>query len=44
MLHLIVTGRDAPPEFIDYADLVSKIENVKHPYDEGIRAQKGIEF
>ena len=44
MLHLIVTGRDAPPAFIEYADLVSEIQNVKHPYDEGIRAQKGIEF
>ena len=44
MLHLIVTGRDAPPEFIDYADLVSEIQKVKHPYDEGILAQKGIEF
>lgn len=44
MLHLIVTGRDAPPEFIAYADLVSEMRKVKHPYDEGIRAQKGIEF
>jgi cob(I)alamin adenosyltransferase len=44
MLHLIITGRDAPPELIDYADLVSEIQKVKHPYDEGIKAQKGIEF
>ncbi|MBN1426737.1 MAG: cob(I)yrinic acid a,c-diamide adenosyltransferase [Anaerolineae bacterium] len=45
MLHLVITGRDAPPELIDYADLVSAIEAVKHPFEEqGIQAQKGVEF
>lgn len=43
-LHLIVTGRDAPPELIEYADLVTEMREVKHPYREGIRAQAGIEF
>ena len=45
MLHLIITGRDAPPELIAYADLVTEMRNVKHPLEtQGIRAQKGIEF
>jgi cob(I)alamin adenosyltransferase len=45
MLHLVITGRDAPPELIDYADLVTEMRLVKHPYhDQGIRAQAGIEY
>jgi cob(I)alamin adenosyltransferase len=45
MLHLIITGRDAPPALIDYADLVTEMREVKHPYrEQGIKAQKGIEF
>ncbi len=45
MLHLIITGRDAPQELIDVADLVTEMREVKHPLrDQGIRAQKGIEF
>ena len=45
MLHLVITGRDAPAELVDYADLVSEIKAIKHPYDEqGIKAQKGVEF
>jgi cob(I)alamin adenosyltransferase len=45
MLHLVITGRDAPPELVDYADLVSEVRVVKHPYeDQGIKAQKGVEF
>ncbi len=43
-LHLIITGRDAPPELIEYADLVTEMKLVKHPYDQGIKAQPGIEF
>ncbi len=44
-LHLIITGRDAPPELIDYADLVTEMTLVKHPLrDQGIKAQPGIEF
>jgi cob(I)alamin adenosyltransferase len=44
MLHLIITGRNAPPELVAYADLVSEITKVKHPFDVGIQAQAGIEF
>jgi len=43
-LHLIITGRNAPDALIDYADLVTRMEKVKHPYDEGISAKPGIEF
>ncbi len=45
MLHVIITGRYAPQELIDYADLVTEMREVKHPYkDQGIKAQPGIEF
>ena len=45
MLHLIITGRYAPQALIDYADLVTEMTEVKHPYrDQGISAQPGIEF
>ncbi|MDE3078293.1 MAG: cob(I)yrinic acid a,c-diamide adenosyltransferase, partial [Chloroflexota bacterium] len=43
-MHVVVTGRDAPPELVEFADLVSDIQEVKHPYKSGVRAQKGIEF
>jgi len=42
--HVVVTGRDAPPELIEAADLVSEVVKVKHPMDAGIRAQQGIEW
>jgi cob(I)alamin adenosyltransferase len=42
--HVVVTGRDAPPELLEVADLVSEVVKVKHPMDEGIRAQQGIEW
>ena len=45
MLHVIITGRNAPQELIDFADLVTEMRAIKHPYvDQGIRAQPGIEF
>ena len=45
MLHVIITGRNAPQELIDFADLVTEMRVVKHPYaDQGIKAQPGIEF
>lgn len=45
MLHLIVTGRDAPPALIAAADLVTEMRAIKHPFaEQGIRAQQGIEF
>ena len=43
-LHIIVTGRDAPRELVDAADLVTEMTEIKHPFQAGIRAQKGIEF
>lgn len=43
-LHIVVTGRDAPKELIEVADLVTEMTEVKHPFQAGIRAQKGIEF
>jgi cob(I)alamin adenosyltransferase len=43
-MHLVITGRDAPQSFMDYADLVTEMQKIKHPYDEGITAQPGVEF
>jgi len=43
-LHIVVTGRDAPKDLIEAADLVTEMTEVKHPFQAGIRAQKGIEF
>jgi cob(I)alamin adenosyltransferase len=43
-LHVIITGRDAPQELIDYADLVTEMREIKHPYKKGLKAQPGIEF
>ncbi len=41
---LILTGRNAPKEIIDVADVVNEVSFLKHPYDKGIYARKGIEF
>lgn len=43
-MHIIITGRDAIPELIEYADLVTEMREIKHPYQRGIKAQPGIEF
>lgn len=43
-LSIILTGREADPRLIEVADTVSYIEPIKHAYERGIRAQKGIEF
>jgi cob(I)alamin adenosyltransferase len=43
-LHVIITGRDAPQELIDFADLVTEMREVKHPYEKGLKAQPGIDF
>ena len=40
----VITGRDPAEEFIDRADYISRIEKVRHPYDEGLTARKGIEY
>jgi cob(I)alamin adenosyltransferase len=43
-LHIIVTGRNAPVELIEAADLVTEMTLVKHPFRAGVKAQQGIEF
>lgn len=43
-LHLVITGRDASSGLIEYADLVTEMRAIKHPFQKGIKAQKGIEF
>jgi cob(I)alamin adenosyltransferase len=42
--HVVITGRDAPNALIEFADLVTEMREIKHPYAAGIKAQKGIEF
>jgi cob(I)alamin adenosyltransferase len=42
--HVIVTGRNAKPELIAIADLVTEMTLVKHPFEQGIKAQRGIDF
>jgi len=44
MQHVVITGRDAPAELIDFADLVTEMQVIKHPYKAGVKAQKGVEF
>ena len=43
-LHVVLTGRDAKEEIIDMADLVTEMKLIKHPYQQGIKALRGIEF
>ena len=43
-LHLVLTGRDAAPKIVEAADLVTEMKLLKHPFSEGIKAQRGIEF
>ena len=43
-LHVCLTGRNAPKELIEIADLVTEMKEIKHPFREGIVAQRGIEF
>ncbi|HET98592.1 MAG TPA: cob(I)yrinic acid a,c-diamide adenosyltransferase [Desulfurivibrio alkaliphilus] len=42
--HLLITGRDAAPDLIAAADLVTEMREIKHPFQQGIKAQRGIEF
>jgi cob(I)alamin adenosyltransferase len=41
---VVLTGRDAAPELIELADTVTEMRKIKHAYDQGIKAKKGIEF
>ncbi len=43
-LSLVLTGRNAPPKVIERADLVTEMREIKHPYQKGILAQKGIDY
>uniref|UniRef100_A0A7C1J831 Cob(I)yrinic acid a,c-diamide adenosyltransferase n=1 Tax=Ammonifex degensii TaxID=42838 RepID=A0A7C1J831_9THEO len=43
-VHLVLTGRDASPALIARADLVTEMRVVKHHYEAGVRAQKGVEY
>lgn len=43
-LHIVATGRNAPPELVEAADLVTEMKEIKHPFHAGIYAQQGIEF
>ena len=43
-VNLVVTGRDASPELIDVADTVSEVVKVKHAFDQGVLAKKGLDY
>jgi cob(I)alamin adenosyltransferase len=43
-VHLVLTGRDARPEVVEAADLVTEMREVKHAFRQGVKAQKGVEF
>jgi cob(I)alamin adenosyltransferase len=43
-VELVITGRNAPPELVQRADLVTEMLALKHPYDEGLAARRGIEY
>lgn len=42
--HICITGRDAKPELLEIADLVTEFTEVKHPFKAGFKAQKGVEY
>jgi len=44
MTHVLLTGRNAKPELIEAADLVTEMSLIKHPFRDGIKAQVGVEF
>jgi cob(I)alamin adenosyltransferase len=43
-LHVVITGRDAHEKLIEFADLVTEMREVKHPFSLGIKAQPGVDF
>ncbi|MDO4581176.1 MAG: cob(I)yrinic acid a,c-diamide adenosyltransferase [Bacillota bacterium] len=43
-LEVVVTGRNAPPALIEMADLVTEMQEIKHPYQQGMEARAGIDF
>ncbi len=44
MVHVILTGRNAHPTIVDLADTVTEMRQVKHAYEKGVMAQRGIEY
>lgn len=44
LTHVVLTGRNAPPELVEAADLVTEMAAAKHPFRAGIKAQPGVEF
>ena len=42
--HVIITGRNAKAELIEFADLVTEMTLIKHPFRQGVKAQRGVEF
>ena len=44
MTHVVITGRNAREELVEFADLVTEMEMVKHPFRSGVKAQVGVEF
>jgi cob(I)alamin adenosyltransferase len=43
-LHIVVTGRNAPPALLEAADLITEMQATRHPFKAGVKAQEGIEF
>jgi cob(I)alamin adenosyltransferase len=43
-IEIVLTGRGVPKEVVEYADLVTEMTLIKHPFDKGVRARKGIEY
>jgi cob(I)alamin adenosyltransferase len=44
MVHVILTGRNAHPTIVEAADTVTEMRQVKHAYEKGVMAQRGIEY
>ncbi|MGB9255026.1 MAG: cob(I)yrinic acid a,c-diamide adenosyltransferase [Candidatus Korobacteraceae bacterium] len=44
MVHVILTGRNAHPYIVEIADTVTEMKQVKHAYEKGVEAQRGIEY
>jgi cob(I)alamin adenosyltransferase len=43
-VNVVVTGRDAPAELVEVADTVTEMTEIKHAYQQGIRAKRGIDY
>ena len=43
-VEIVLTGRDAPPQLVEWADLVTEMKKIKHPFDHGIDARRGIDY